>query len=193
MALLRNPQLRRWLPVTVAMLLAVVAGSRMIILAHAADNTKEPVRLASLAPVIPPASGEQCVADTDLMRSDHMALLNHQRDETVLEGKRDNPFSLVACVNCHAQTAADGSPIRIDAKGQFCESCHSYAAVKIDCFTCHAAVPEQAKVIGLRDSAVPLLAEIQLQSMLPANLHSTSGLSETGKYHGNKHALVIAD
>lgn len=102
------------------------------------------------APVIPPAKGEQCVADTALMRKDHMKLLNHQRDETVIDGIRGNPFSLVECVNCHAQVSADGTPVRIDDEGQFCESCHTYAAVKIDCFTCHAAVPEQAEIIGLQ-------------------------------------------
>jgi len=104
---------------------------------------------AATAPVIPPATkGEQCVADTALMRTDHMDLLNHQRDDTVIDGVRGEPFSLVECVNCHAQTAADGTPVRIDAEGQFCESCHAYAAVKIDCFTCHAAKPDQTEVIG---------------------------------------------
>jgi len=96
------------------------------------DGSSSPVQ-----PVIPPAAkGEQCVADTALMRTDHMDLLTHQRDETVINGIRSEPFSLVDCVDCHAQTAADGTPVRIDAEGQFCQSCHAYAAVKIDCFTC---------------------------------------------------------
>ncbi len=100
-------------------------------------------------PVIPKASkGDQCVADTEIMRKDHMSLLNHQRDETVIEGIRSEPYSLVSCVNCHAQTDTSGQAIRIDAEGQFCESCHSYAAVKIDCFTCHAAKPAAMEVIG---------------------------------------------
>jgi len=99
-------------------------------------------------PIIPPASkGEQCVADTDFMRRNHMQLLTHQRDETVLRGIRDKPFSLAECVDCHVQNQADGQPIRIDAQGQFCQSCHTYAAVKMDCFGCHAAVPDQAAVI----------------------------------------------
>jgi len=77
-----------------------------------------------------------------------MDLLNHQRDRTVIDGIRGEPFSLVDCVNCHAQTEADGTPVRIDAEGQFCESCHAFAAVKIDCFTCHAAKPEANELIG---------------------------------------------
>lgn len=95
-------------------------------------------------PHIPKGKGEQCVAETDFMRRDHMRLLIHQRDETVLRGLRDEPFSLAECVDCHAQVADSGEPIRIDAEGQFCQSCHAYAAVKIDCFGCHAALPDQA-------------------------------------------------
>ena len=32
--------------------------------------------------------------------------------------------------------------IPVNAPGQFCESCHTYAAVKMDCFECHATVPD---------------------------------------------------
>lgn len=107
------------------------------------------------APVIPAARGEQCVADTDLMRKNHMDMLNHQRDETVIDGVRGKPFSLVGCVDCHAQTTAAGEPVRIDAPGQFCESCHQYAAVSIDCFSCHAAIPAQQSDIGFNRHSVP--------------------------------------
>lgn len=129
----------------------LVLGLSSLWIAYAAtSNDAEPV-VAAAVPIIPPAAkGEQCVADTDLMRTDHMVFLNHQRDSTVIDGVRGEPFSLVGCVDCHAQTTVEGKPVRIDAEGQFCESCHSYAAVKIDCFTCHAAVPEQDKVIGLK-------------------------------------------
>ena len=74
----------------------------------------------------------------------------------MIDGIRGEPFSLIDCVNCHAQTTADGTPIRIDAEGQFCESCHAFAAVKIDCFTCHAAKPEQSELIGKRLPAEPV-------------------------------------
>ncbi|MEM7258233.1 MAG: hypothetical protein AAF404_12705 [Pseudomonadota bacterium] len=113
------------------------------------------------APVFPPAAyGNQCVADTDTMRKDHMSLLNHQRDETVIEGIRGKPFSLVGCVNCHAQRDSSGQAIRIDAEGQFCESCHTYASVKIDCFTCHAALPEDKKIIGSTTPMLPAVAAV---------------------------------
>lgn len=188
---------RRWFIIAMLVMIGLSASSGLGWLVHAAAPTAaEPATqalVASLAPVIPAASGDQCVADTDLMRSDHMAFLNHQRDETVIEGKRDNPFSLIGCVNCHAQTTADGMPIRIDAEGQFCESCHRYAAVKIDCFSCHAAVPEQDKMIGLHDTAASMLAEIQPHSMVPVSLRNPLGPAESGKYHGKSNALVTAD
>ena len=95
-------------------------------------------------PFIPKGKGESCVAETDFMRRDHMRLLVHQRDETVLRELRDEPFSLSECVDCHVQVSDDGVPLRVDAEGQFCQSCHAYAAVKIDCFGCHAALPELA-------------------------------------------------
>ncbi len=82
-----------------------------------------------------------------------MDLLNHQRDETVIDGNRSNPFSLIGCVNCHASRDDAGQAVRIDAEGQFCQSCHAFAAVRIDCFTCHAAVPEE--VVGPPDTSLP--------------------------------------
>ncbi len=95
-------------------------------------------------PVIPQGKGDQCVAETDFMRRNHMDLIVHQRDETVIRGIRDEPFSLVECVDCHARSDTEGKAIRIDAEGEFCASCHEFVAVKIDCFSCHAAVPDSA-------------------------------------------------
>lgn len=134
---------------TIALLLAGV-GVSWLALAATEDKTVLVSQASVLGPVIPRGAGDQCVADTELMRTDHMDLLDHQRDETVIDGVRSEPFSLVKCVNCHAQSTADGAPIRIDAEGQFCESCHAFAAVKIDCFSCHAAVPESDDMIGFR-------------------------------------------
>ncbi len=104
-------------------------------------------------PVIPRGKGEQCVAETSLMRRNHMDYLLHQRDETVIKGLRDKPFSLVECVDCHARRDDAGKAIRVDAEGEFCQSCHTYAAVKIDCFSCHAAVPESGSPGHQPDSA----------------------------------------
>lgn len=94
------------------------------------------------APPLPPieraAKGAQCVEDTALMRREHMNLLKHQRDQTVFGGIRGAKHSLKDCVACHASTKT-GSVAA--AQGDFCISCHSYAAVKIDCFECHTGKP----------------------------------------------------
>ena len=98
-----------------------------------------------LAPVIPaPATGDRCVEPTDVMRRDHMQFLMHQRDDTVHSGIRGAKHSLVGCISCHAQRNAEGVAIPVNAKGQFCASCHAFAGVHMDCFECHATVPASA-------------------------------------------------
>ncbi len=90
-------------------------------------------------PVIERAiKGAQCVADPATMRRSHMDFLKHQRDDTVRGGIRGAKFSLKACIECHAskQTASVAQ-----AETNFCVSCHSYTAVKIDCFECHTPRP----------------------------------------------------
>lgn len=95
-----------------------------------------------LAPVIPPpAMGASCVEPTEVMRREHMQFLMHQRDETVHAGIRGAKHSLVGCIGCHVQRDAAGAAIPVNAKGQFCASCHAFAGVRMDCFECHATVP----------------------------------------------------
>ncbi len=90
-------------------------------------------------PIIEPAAkGEQCVADPAFMRRNHMDLLKHQRDDTVFGGIRGAKNSLKECIACHASNKT-GSVAKADTN--FCVSCHSYTAVKIDCFECHASRP----------------------------------------------------
>lgn len=93
-------------------------------------------------PEIPRGQGESCVADSDFMRRNHMTLLEHQRDDTVLLGVRGNPYSLKDCVSCHAIQGSDSTPVTVASPKHFCRSCHDYAAVKIDCFQCHASRPD---------------------------------------------------
>ena len=92
--------------------------------------------------LVPAAKGEQCVEPIDVIRRDHMKFLLHQRDETMRRGIRTKQHSLAGCVDCHAAADASGHVQRVDAPGQFCAACHEYAAVKIDCFECHAATPD---------------------------------------------------
>ncbi len=90
-------------------------------------------------PVIEPAAkGERCVGEPAFMRRNHMDLLKHQRDDTVFGGIRGAKNSLKECIACHASVKT-GSVAK--AETNFCVSCHSYTAVKIDCFECHTAKP----------------------------------------------------
>jgi len=112
-------------------------------------SPRGPVWLAALAmlcaagafaapPIERATKGERCVEDTASMRRNHMRFLEHQRDATVHNGIRGARHSLKGCVDCHASRAT-GSVAA--APGDFCVSCHAYAAVKIDCFDCHATKP----------------------------------------------------
>lgn len=85
--------------------------------------------------------GESCVEPVDQMRRDHMRMLMHQRDDTVLSGIRTAKHSLVGCIDCHVDKDSSGEFIAVNAPGQFCSTCHEYAAVELDCFQCHATTP----------------------------------------------------
>ena len=93
-------------------------------------------------PSYPKGKGKYCVEPTDVMRRDHFEYLMHHRQISVHLGVRTKKHSLVGCVDCHAAQADDGTYISVNEPGQFCRSCHLYTAVKIDCFSCHAAVPD---------------------------------------------------
>jgi len=86
-------------------------------------------------PVVSIAKPGQCVEATEVMRRDHMKLLMHQRDRTMREGVRTKTHSLAGCVECHA-SAKTGSVLGSDG---FCQGCHAYAGVRLDCFECHAS------------------------------------------------------
>ncbi len=97
-------------------------------------------------PDIPKGKGEACVEDTDFMRRNHMTLLLHQRDDTMRKGIRTTQHSLKECIDCHAVAGPDSVPVTVNDPQHFCRSCHDYAAVRIDCFQCHASRPEQEMV-----------------------------------------------
>jgi len=121
----------RLLVIAIVMFGAAVAAS--------ADESRVPF------PLVPKAKGEACVRDTDFMRTNHMELLLHQRDDTVHEGVRPEKTRLTACLDCHAVKGASGTPITYKDPKHFCRTCHDYAAVSIDCFSCHNSVPEKSE------------------------------------------------
>jgi hypothetical protein len=88
------------------------------------------------APALDRARSGPCIEEPQVMRRIHMDLVKHGRNDTVRLGIRDRRTSLAACVDCHAN-AKDGSVVGSDT--HFCQGCHAYAAVKIDCFECHSS------------------------------------------------------
>ncbi len=92
-------------------------------------------------PQLAEARGDKCVEPTEVIRRDHMDFLNHHRDKTTYQGIRTKQHSLKNCLECHASKDDEGNWVSVSAPGQFCESCHSYAAVSMDCFHCHATTP----------------------------------------------------
>jgi hypothetical protein len=111
--------------------LALALGLLACGLAAGADSSAG--RVAK--PVVKIEQPGSCVEPTAVMRKDHMKFLLHQRDRTLRQGFRETRHSLKNCVECHASSAS-GSVL--GAEG-FCESCHRYASVSIDCFECHAS------------------------------------------------------
>jgi len=133
-----HPQAERWARMVSRMgILVLVSGWLMAGFSHAAEPPSGRVP----KPVIETARGGQCVEDPATMRRDHMKFLKHQRDETVHGGVRGAKHSLKACIECHASQTTQSVAA---TQSNFCVSCHSFSAVKIDCFECHATRPAAA-------------------------------------------------
>lgn len=88
-------------------------------------------------PAINAMSEKVCIEDTDFMRSHHMQMLVEWRDETVRDGARQYVSTSGqvyekslddTCLVCHSNPE------------QFCDTCHTYANVEINCWDCHEKV-----------------------------------------------------
>jgi hypothetical protein len=89
-------------------------------------------------PTIAVDASTQCIEPPERMRRLHPELLRHQRDRTVRDGVRGARVSLNACIECHAGKGTGVAAGSVVGNAQaFCESCHRYAAVRLDCFECH--------------------------------------------------------
>lgn len=101
----------------------------------------------SLFPHIVEPEGVECVQPEEEMRRNHMEYILHQRDETVYRGIRanieDTGYSLAECIDCHVFPNEYGEIASHKDKEHFCTSCHQYASVQIDCFSCHADKPQK--------------------------------------------------
>jgi hypothetical protein len=111
----------------------------------AADATPDE---SSSGPFIPKAQRrysetQGCVEPTEEMRTNHMEYILEQRDATMHKGIRTKQYSLAECINCHVSDAPDAP--HVDSEKHFCNSCHTYAGVNIDCFQCHADRPVKSR------------------------------------------------
>jgi hypothetical protein len=129
----------------------------------------------SLLPIVPEAQrrvseAQGCVEPTADMRRNHMKYILHQRDETVHEGIRTKQFSLEQCIDCHVSSAPDAP--RVSSEQHFCNSCHTYAAVNIDCFECHADRPlPGSEKVSIAPVATPdrLQTDVNPVALSPGN------------------------
>ncbi|MGQ9658986.1 MAG: sulfur reduction protein DsrJ [Thermochromatium sp.] len=115
-----------------------VVGALLVAGPSLAGEIKRYVVEGSLA-----AERESCVEPTERMRRMHMEFIKHQRISTVHQGIRGTKYSLAGCIDCHVSYDESHTPRPINRPDQFCGACHNYVAVDLDCFDCHASVPNR--------------------------------------------------
>ncbi|HHC29853.1 MAG TPA: Hdr-like menaquinol oxidoreductase cytochrome c subunit [Rhodobacterales bacterium] len=115
-----------------------------------------------IGPVVPAATGDPHPEGNDYWRIHHMDMLQHDRDLTLRDGVRDLSAddmaiqaSIGECFDCHAVKDDAGEYVGYDDERHFCRTCHDYAAVTIDCFSCHRATPANDSALALRTMAKP--------------------------------------
>lgn len=88
-----------------------------------------------------PKDKKECVEATDVMKAEHMKLLNDWRDWVVRDknrvyraasGKKFTMSLSNTCMECHS------------SKKEFCDQCHNYMGVAPYCWDCHLE-PEEKK------------------------------------------------
>jgi hypothetical protein len=103
-----------------------------------------PAVKAGDGPALDAPRGAQCLLPNGEMRRQHPDMLKHQRDRTVRLGERGAPVSLRSCINCHAN-AVDASVL--GGPTHFCQGCHEYVGVRLDCFECHTPKADAAAMV----------------------------------------------
>lgn len=127
----------KWAAGILAVLLLSFGAYAAVSAAEKASRTAQPAIVIDKS-----KSGDKCVEETSFMRKNHMKLLMHQRDETMHKGIRTEKHSLKNCIACHASTK-DNNVLGSDQ--HFCQGCHTYAAVNLDCWECHTSKAKQAQ------------------------------------------------
>jgi hypothetical protein len=126
----------------VAVLLAGIAWAASDSASDSGSKSRVPM------PVVPKALKDAEPGHAERLRNDHRQLLVHKRDQTMRRGIRTTDDSLKECVACHAVPGPDKLPVSAQSPEHFCRVCHDYAAVRIDCFSCHASRPPKDVAAG---------------------------------------------
>lgn len=118
-------------------------GLAAVLMAAAAAHGDKGKPSRTPVPEISITKGGKCVEPTEVMHKQHMELILSHRDDTLRRGIRTTQHSLKNCVNCHADPESRSVLKKPDGSAAFCASCHAYAAVAIDCFSCHTDKAEE--------------------------------------------------
>jgi predicted CXXCH cytochrome family protein len=149
------------------LLLGLVLGWLSMAPGIAAETESSTLGAVAIPQPAKPANASSCVAPVDIMRREHMNLLMHQRDATVLDGERDGKYSLAGCMDCHNPADSAAKAVHYPDPQHFCAGCHSYASVRIDCFECHAdrgrAEPQQSRLAPAFDDGLLALQTFHRQ------------------------------
>lgn len=116
----------------------------------------------------------KCIQPEDEMRRNHMNYILHQRDITMHEGIRTETDSLAKCIDCHVEPNEKGEIAGIESDEHFCNACHQYASVQIDCFQCHADRPQKYISRSKHTSSIRQM----LQHTLAAQDPSSEGVNQ---------------
>ena len=119
-----------------------------------------------------------CVEPKEDMRKNHMNYILHQRDDTLRSGIRTSKHSLKECIDCHNAPANDNKVASVETKEHFCSSCHTYAAVSIDCFDCHNDKPANTEYRHSLSSKNMPHHEFSAQSVTPETLEQLAATKE---------------
>ncbi len=103
------------------------------------------------------------------IRKDHMDLLRHKRDETMIRGIRTKENSLKGCIDCHVPVEYNGKVLRHEDPEHFCATCHNYVSADPDCFQCHVDHPVNQNNSASNESASSVLPTVAATNE-PVNL-----------------------
>jgi hypothetical protein len=119
------------------------------------------------------------------IRKDHMDLLRHKRDETMIRGIRTKENSLRGCIDCHVPAQHNGKVLRHEDPEHFCATCHNYVAADPDCFQCHVDHPvSESSSASNESSALTKKTEKTSKTAVTTEVSKSVALVDTNPHSG---------